>query len=131
MEEKEKTNAEETPEETAPQPDEVSEEEQSRDTAGDISELGRALARELREVIGEEVSRHLAREREEAETPELSELLCDPSFLSLLAGKLAEGRPSAPPLRRRGSTLLPAGARREPKTLDDAREAARKYFKVN
>lgn len=98
------------------------------------SGIGREIALGLREIIVEEIERRLApRDSRSDEEAALRALAQDPRFLRLLSERLAREEASArtPDARRRSSTALPASARQTPKNLDDARAAARRYFKID
>lgn len=108
-------------------------------TAPELRALGREIADGLREVIGEEIDRRLRASDGsvgEGEEGALALLLSDPRFLRILSERLsrddaARRADTAPTRRRRGAQPLPASAVSAPKTLDDARAAARKYFRID
>ena len=101
--------------------------------------LGREIALGLREIITEEIDRRLATKSEapaaleEDDTALYQALMSDPRFLRLLSERLARRDTAArmPNVRRRGATVLPASAPSAPKNLDDAKAAARKYFRID
>lgn len=135
IEEKE-TRAE--PEETVEHAEPEAEPQSEETRENDMRLFGRAIAEELRGVIDEELDRRFAAMTQDKATSEkedaLRALSRDPRFLRLLSEKLAlEGgrRESATGARRRGASLLPATAKQSPKTFDEAKSAARKYFRID
>lgn len=137
MEENEKVTTE--PAEDAK--DAIDDGEQSEDggRARELRSFGRAIAEELRGVIDEELDRRFAAmaeaDAEQERDTALRTLARDPRFLRILSERLALEREkssaAAPSARRRGSGVLPAASNQSPQTLDDAKSAARKYFRID
>ena len=107
--------------------------------ARELRSFGRAIAEELRGVIDEELDRRFAAmaeaDAEQERDASLRALARDPRFLRILSERLAtqseRSNAATPSARRRGSGVLPAAAKQSPQTLDDAKSAARKYFRID